>query len=382
MIVGFVLLSLNTRAPFGQVGPLAPVAGLTTTATTLLGVVPPLAMGVSATFVPRLLRRFGENRLFFLASCIAVVGAAGRPFGVSGLVAGTAILSLAIGVINVLIPVYVVSRFPGRRSGAIFGSYALSMGMGSALVALVTVPVARAAGDWRIAAAIAVIPALSALAGSRLMNDGKIASTTVPVSVKTVDQGYLATEKVSRTWLAWSLTAFFGVQTLLFYAMMAWLPSILVSAGHSVGSAGIAQTILIIGISLGGLMSPMIAARSKDQTGLVTLIILLCATGLVGLALEPRLALYTWVPIVGLGLGGGQAIPAVLYAHRGRNHAHTAALSSFAQSVGFAIAATGPVLLNLGHSIFGNWSAPLFIAAAVCILNLSLSWSAGKPRAV
>lgn len=380
LIVGFILVSLNTRAAFGQVGPLAPVAGLSTAVTTLLGVVPPLAMGVSAPLVPRLLKRYSEHRLFLAASCIAVAGAAGRPFGVAGLIAGTFILSLAIGVINVLIPVYVVSHFPGRRSGPVFGAYALSMGLGSALVALVTVPVAQATGDWRMAAAIAVVPAFLALVGIRLMNDGATAASTAPVADKSVQNEPAATAKVSRTWLAWSLTAFFGVQTLLFYALMAWLPSILVSAGQSASSAGIAQTILITGISLGGLLSPMIAARSRDQSGLVAVIILLCAAGLAGLALAPTLALYLWVPMAGIGLGGGQAVPAVLYARRGRDNAHTSALSSFAQSVGFLIAATGPVLLNFGNSILGNWKAPLLIAAAVCIVNLSLSWRAGKPE--
>ncbi|WP_297004589.1 CynX/NimT family MFS transporter [uncultured Corynebacterium sp.] len=381
LIVGFVLVSFNTRAPFGQVGPLAPVADLSSTVVTLLGVIPPLAMGISAPFVPHLLRRLGETRLFLVASGVALAGAVGRPFGVTGLITGTAVVSLAIGVINVLIPVYVVSRFPGRRSGPVFGAYALSMGLGSALVALVTVPVAHLTGHWETAVAVVALPALSALVGSRMMDDGVTAasSSAEPARVPSTGES-AAAPRVSRTWLAWSLTAFFGVQTLLFYALMAWLPSILVSTGHSVGSAGIAQTVLIIGISLGGLLSPLIAARSRDQSRLVAVIITLCTVGLVGLALAPGLATALWVPLAGVGLGGGQAVPAVLYAHRGRDHAHTAALSSFAQSVGFLVAATGPVLLNLGHSAFGNWSTPLLILATVCIVNLSLSWRAGKPE--
>ncbi|POX36930.1 hypothetical protein C3486_31000, partial [Streptomyces sp. Ru73] len=48
LVVGFVLLSLNTRVAFGQVGPLAPVAGFSSGTVTLLGLLPPLCMGLFA----------------------------------------------------------------------------------------------------------------------------------------------------------------------------------------------------------------------------------------------------------------------------------------------------------------------------------------------
>lgn len=372
VLIGFVLASMNTRVPFGQMGPLAPVAGIDAGMVTLLGVIPPLGMGIAAPFVPWLLRRRGDDRLLLLASIVALAGAALRPFGVPGLVWGTVVVALAIGVVNVLIPVYVRRRFAGPRSGQVFGAYAFAMGGGSALAAAVVVPVAQATGRWEVAVATALVPAALAVVGSLMMLDHTAVNT--PASTAPA----VSRAPVARTWLAWSLMAFFGVQTLLFYALLAWLPSVLIAGGTSAEAAGSGQAILILGIALGGFTSPLLAARRPSQTAIMTLIVVLCAVGLIGLSLVPTLSVWLWVPLLGLGLGGGQALPAVLYAHRGTDPGHTGALSSFAQTGGFLIAATGPILLNSMHTVFDTWNIPLAILAVACVLNLALSWRAGK----
>lgn len=373
-LIGFVLASLNTRVPFGQVGPLAPIAGIDADMVTLLGVIPPLGMGIAAPFVPMLLRRAGEDRLLLWASVLALVGAGLRPFGASGLAWGTVVVALAIGVVNVLIPVYVRRRFAGPKAGPIFGAYALAMGGGSALAAAVVVPVAQATGRWELAVATAGVPAVLAVVGSVMMLDARSADPSV------VPAGSVVKTPVAGTWLAWSLMAFFGVQTLLFYTLLAWLPSVLIAGGTSTAAAGSGQAILILGIAVGGFASPLLAARRTSQVGVITLIVGLCAVGMLGLALVPLLSQWLWVPLLGLGLGGGQALPAVLYAHRGANPSHTAALSSFAQTGGFLIAATGPILLNTLHAAFENWSTPLVILSVACVANLALSWRAGSPQ--
>lgn len=52
LLVGFVLLSLNTRAAFGQIGPLAPIAHFGSATVTVLGLLPPLCMGLFAPLAP------------------------------------------------------------------------------------------------------------------------------------------------------------------------------------------------------------------------------------------------------------------------------------------------------------------------------------------
>ncbi|WP_344640888.1 MFS transporter [Kitasatospora cystarginea] len=238
LVVGFVLLSLNTRVAFGQIGPLAPVAHFGSATVTVLGLLPPLCMGLFAPLAPMVRRRLGEERGLLWASVVLVAGAILRMLGMPGLYAGTIVVSLATAVVNVLVPVFVRARFSHRHVGTMMGVYALSMGVGSAIVAALVAPVAQASGgSWQLAIGLAVVPAVLAAAGIAPQARVHRPRPTTPAAAAAAPRRHMA-----RTALAWSLTAFFGIQALAFYTALAWLPSILIAAGTSrscpLGGAG------------------------------------------------------------------------------------------------------------------------------------------------
>ncbi|MFD8783223.1 CynX/NimT family MFS transporter [Kitasatospora sp. NPDC059599] len=371
LVVGFVLMSLNTRVSFGQIGPLAPVAGFSPVTVSVLGLLPPLCMGAFAPLAAGIRRRLGEERGLWWAGLVLVAGAVLRMLGMPGLFAGTVVVSAATAVVNVLIPVLVRKRFPRERVGTMMGVYALSMGAGSALVAAVVVPIAQATGSWQPAIGLAVIPAVLAAAGMtpQLRQPPRPAAGAGPERT-----GH---PHVARTALAWSLTAFFGIQTLAFYTTLAWLPSILVQAGVGRSAAGTGQALLICGVAVGGFAAPVLAAKRADQRPHILVTVLVCVIGFAGLLLAPAGAPMVWVVILGMGLGAGQALPGVLYAHRGRDHDHVAALSTMAQTCGFLLAATGPVLAAALHTATGTWTAPLTALTAVLLVCAAASLPAG-----
>ncbi|NKR28023.1 MFS transporter [Prescottella equi] len=372
LVAGFVLISANTRVAFGQIGPLAPVAGFDAATVTLLGLIPPLVMGLFAPLAVVARRRLGEERALFAAGAVLLVGALVRMAGMPGLIAGTVIVSLATAVVNVLVPVFVRKRFAPERTGVMMGVYAMSMGAGSAVIAALMIPVWRASGEsWTPAIGLAVIPALLALVG------------TVPqlrhASRPDTHAGATAPDrpKVLRTWTAWSSTIFFGIQTLLFYATLAWLPSILVAAGLADGSAGNMQALFIVGVAGGGLVAPILAAASVDQRPHILAIVAVCAAGFAGLLIAPDSVPVVWALILGIGLGAGQAVAGVLYARRGRTPDHVAALSTVAQTGGYLIAATGPILASILHDATGSWTAPVTAFLVLLAVNAVASMRAG-----
>lgn len=372
LVAGFVLISANTRVAFGQIGPLAPVAGFDAATVTVLGLIPPLVMGLFAPLAVVARRRLGEERALFAAGAVLLVGALVRMAGMPGLIAGTVIVSLATAVVNVLVPVFVRKRFAPERTGVMMGVYAMSMGAGSAVIAALMIPVWRASGEsWPPAIGLAVIPALLALVG------------TVPqlrhASRPGTHAGATAHDrpKVLRTWTAWSSTIFFGIQTLLFYATLAWLPSILVAAGLADGSAGNMQALFIVGVAGGGLVAPILAAASVDQRPHILAIVAVCAAGFVGLLIAPDSVPVVWALILGIGLGAGQAVAGVLYARRGRTPDHVAALSTVAQTGGYLIAATGPILASILHDATGSWTAPVTAFLVLLAVNAVASMRAG-----
>ncbi|MGN5634408.1 MFS transporter [Streptomyces sp. AC154] len=406
LVTGFVLLSLNTRVAFGQLGPLAPVAGFSTGAVTLLGLIPPLCMGLFAPLASVVRRRFGEERGLFGASVLLLAGAVVRMLGLPGLFAGTVLVSIATAVVNVLVPVFVRSRFEHRRVGVMMGVYALSMGAGSALVAALTVPVWQAGGhSWELAIGLAVIPAALAAAGiapqlgharvrrpveprtgtrtgtgtgtdtSTGADTGAGGGKSAPVAVV----ARVAVDAGGRG-LVWSLTAFFGFQTLLFYTTLAWLPAILVDAGVARTVAGGMQSLFILGVALGGFLLPVLAAARTDQRPHLVAVVLVCALGYAGLLAAPGAAPALWAIILGAGLGGGQAVAGVLYVKRGRDHEHVASLSAVAQTGGYLLAATGPVAASVLHTATGAWTVPLLALTGALALSLLASLRAGHDK--
>ncbi|SDS88084.1 MFS transporter, CP family, cyanate transporter [Streptomyces sp. TLI_053] len=375
LVVGFVLLSLNTRVAFGQIGPLAPVAHFGSATVTVLGLLPPLCMGLFAPLAPLVRRRLGEERGLLWAGVVLVAGAVLRMLGMPGLYAGTVVVSLATAIVNVLVPVFVRTRFSHRHVGTMMGVYALSMGVGSAIVAALVAPVAQASGgSWQLAVGIAVVPAVLAVVGIapqvRVHRPG-------PRPASPADATTAARPHVARTGLAWSLTAFFGIQTLAFYTALAWLPSVLIASGTGRTAAGTCQAVLILGVAVGGFLAPVLAAPRADQRPHILGTVLVCATGFTGLMLAPTGLPALWAAVLGIGLGAGQALPGVLYARRGTDHDHVAALSTMAQTCGYLIAATGPALAAGLHGATGSWTVPLAAVTAALLLGGALSSRAG-----
>ncbi|MCL2535232.1 MAG: MFS transporter [Nocardiaceae bacterium] len=375
LVVGFVLVSANTRVAFGQIGPLAPVAGFAPSTVTLLGLIPPLVMGLCAPFAAPARRRLGEENALFVASVVLLFGAFVRMAGTTGLLVGTAVVSAATAIVNVLIPVLVRKRFAPNRIGVMMGVYALSMGAGSALVTASMIPIWRASGEsWVPAIGLAIVPATLALIGIAPQARRRHNSA---MPVRTTERGVL------RTWLTWSLTVFFGIQTLLFYATLAWLPSILVAAGVAETTAGNMQALFIAAVAVGGLIAPILAGMAVDQRPHIIAIVAVCAVGYVGLLAAPDVAPAAWAVVLGIGLGAGQAVAGVLYAHRGRTPDHVAALSTVAQTFGYVLAATGPVLATALHGLTGSWTAPILAFVALLAVNAVASLRAGhngRPR--
>lgn len=379
LVTGFVLLSLNTRVAFGQLGPLAPVAGFGTGTVTLLGLIPPLCMGLFAPLAAVVRRRFGEERGLFGASVLLLAGTVVRMLGLPGLYAGTVLVAVATAVVNVLVPVFVRSRFSHRRVGVMMGVYALSMGAGSALVAALTVPVWQAGGhSWELSIGVAVIPA--ALAAAGIVPQLGHARRRRPAGPAAGRPSRVPVRDTGGRGLVWSLTAFFGFQTLLFYTTLAWLPAILVDAGVNRTAAGGMQSLFILGVAAGGFLAPVLAAARADQRPHLVGIVLVCALGYTGLLTAPATAPALWAAVLGAGLGGGQAVAGVLYVKRGRDHEQVAALSAVAQTGGYLLAATGPVAASVLHTATGTWTVPLLALLGALGLSLAAALRAGHDK--
>ena len=50
-----------------------------------------------------------------------------------------------------------------------------------------------------------------------------------------------------------------------------------------------------------------------------------------------------------------------------------------AQSIGYIVAATGPLLFGSLFDLTGNWSYPLLMLLVIAMLKLAMGWGAARP---
>jgi len=144
-----------------------------------------------------------------------------------------------------------------------------------------------------------------------------------------------------RSPLAWAVTAFFGLQAFVAFAVMGWLPQVLMDAGTSRGDAGLLLGLLSIVALPISLVVPPLATRRGSQSGWIVGLSICGFVGAGGFLLAPGLAPLLWTVLLGLGMTMFSLALTVI-ALRARDRADTAALSGMAQGQWPAVSPGAP----------------------------------------
>src|SRR6185369_48004 len=295
--LGVILIAANLRPTVTSVAPLLPQIrldlGLSSTAASLLTATPVLCFGLLAPFAPRIAERLGMERTLGLVLLTIAVGLVAR-VGPSSLTlfGGTIVAGGAIAVGNVLLPALVKRDFPSR-AGAITGAYTMALQISAAVAAGVSVPIAAAFGGWRAGLAVWAVPALLTL----LIWAPQLRSRTLPVAEAAAG----SIGALLRTPLAWQVTLFFGLQSLGFYAVVSWLPTIYQDAGFSASDAGLLLSVSTLAGAPAALIMPSIASRAHDQRWHAVAVCALIGAGLLGVILAPLSLPWLWAILIGIG---------------------------------------------------------------------------------
>ncbi|HEV7899307.1 MAG TPA: MFS transporter [Planosporangium sp.] len=375
--LAIALVAANLRPALASVGPvLADLRAdlhLSGIEAAILTAVPVLCLGALAATAPTLARRWGMEPV--IAAVLAVIGAAlllRVSGGVVVLFAGTVVVSGAIAIANVLLPAVIKRDFAGH-GGAMMGVYSMALSGSAAIAAGATVPIGSVVGHgWRGALGSWALPAAIAF----------VAWLPFTRSRHTPPVGAPGGGSLLRDRLAWQVTLFFGLQSLSFYAVLAWLPSVYRDHGYSPAAAGLMLSVsALIQIPV-ALVLPHLASRLADQRVLAAGCTLLTAAGLVGVLLAPTTAPYLWMMLVGVGQGAAFAVGLTLFVLRTRTTADTARLSAMAQTFGYLVAAGGPLLVGAVHDAARSWTPALALLLLLAVPQLVNGLLASRPRYV
>lgn len=376
-VVSLFLLALNLRPAITAVGPLVgsiqDTTGLSAAALGFLSSLPLLAFSAFAPLA-KFGRRFGIERTVAIAMLMLAVGIVVRSGGsTAALFAGTVVLAAGIAVGNVLTPSIIKRDYP-ERVGPLTTIYALILALSAAMASGLAVPSERALpGGWRSALAIWAVPAaIAAVLWAR-------AFLRPHRSAPPVDDS--AAVSVWRSPLAWCVTGFMGLQSLCFYVSIAWLPKVFQDGGYDAAVAGLLITGFQVVSIVAGVLMPRLLSLRKDQSALAAAASLGIAIGVLGLLVFPRWTV-AWVALAGFGSGVSFPLALAFIGLRSTDHHQAASLSLMSQSMGYLLAASGPLLFGWAHDLSGGWTLPLGGFAACAAIQAIVGYKAGRNRTV
>ena len=389
LVVAVAAAGFNLRTAITSLPPLFPnlqtQLHLSTATLSLLAATPVICFGVVSAFAAWLKRRYGEELVLLVALVLLTAGLLLR--GVAPevmLFPGTVLAASSIAVLNVLLSSLAKRRWP-ERAGLLIGIYLTMLSLGAILSSLLSVPLYRhsggsvrlALGVWAIPAALAALLWLPQL---RYRAAGPVLAGTAPaVGGEPGPAASAVGVKVYRYALTWEVTAFMGLQSLLYYAALSWLPTIFQDRGASAVTAGNLLALLGVGNLATSLVVPVLAHRRPSQRALVVPSLIGTAAGLSGCLWAPLGLAPFWVLVLGVSQGSCLGLAIFFMLARAPDAGVAASLSAFSQSVGYLVASVGPLMVGLLHSATGSWNIPVALLLVLCAAELATGLLAGRP---
>ncbi len=350
--------------------------GLSLGAISLLTAIPLICFGLAAPLgiSPQARSRSPEVVILFflvlLTLALAIRILAGWPV----LFAGTIVIGIAIAALNVLVPVVIKRDFQSKIT-TIMPVYTSVLAVAATLSAALSVPISNATThNWRGGIGFFAIPGLIAIA---LWAPFVYHRRNDPIPKH---EGHAEINRaLRRDPIAWSVTLFFGIQSLAFYSVVAWLPKTFIDAGYSAARAGGMLAISTAVSVPSSLLLPFFFGRGLDQRRMVVITTSFTLSGFLGMSIAPMSAPILWVILLGLGQASFST-SLVIMTLRARNAAETAPLSSMTQGIGYLIAALGPIALGFINQYVGGWRIPYVLLILLVIFQMAIGLKAGKPR--
>ncbi|MDG0837340.1 MFS transporter [Staphylococcus equorum] len=385
VIIAIVFIASTLRAPLTSVGPVVEeikqvmeignsVAGILTT-------IPLIIFAIVSPLVSKVTSRLTMSRTIFYSTILLIIALLLRIAGDFNLfIIGTFLLGIAIAFGNVVLPSYVKWYFPmqiGLATGIYSGTMNFTAGLGGGL----SFPLSEMSPiGFRLSLSFWIIFGVIAL----LLWIPK-ARTGAKLEQETVDQSKLEPSKkvnVVKSKLAWMVALTMGFQSMVFYTMVAWVPSILIDRGLEPTTAGYLLMLNQFSQVPMTFIFPIVASKLKDQRILVVIITVLFLIGFSLFFTQSLVLLIIGIVIAGLAMGACFSLCMTFFSIRAHTSEGSISLSGFGQSVGYLIAAIGPFLIGYLYDATGSWNSGIVALIIMSILIFIFGYPAAKNKVV
>ena len=370
-VLGIVLIGTVLRSPFTALptilGDIAQGLGVEVSSLGILTSLPLLMFALFSAFASRLAQKIGLEHLFTYCLLLLTIGSVIRIFNLPLLYLGTLIIGASIAIFNVLLPSMIQANQPQKIS-LLTTLYVTAMGISTAIASYLSVPITQAS-SWK--GLILVLSFLCLVTLLVWLPNHRHNHHLESQKEKQVKENILKSKDV------WAIIIFGGLQSLLFYTSMTWLPTMAVSAGISNNDVALLASIFSL-ISIPFSMTvPSLTTRLSDGHRRIMLAII-SFSGMTGIAmlLYPTNNFLYWLVVhLLIGTACSALFPylMVCFSLKTSSPENTAQLSGLAQTGGYILAAFGPTLFGYSFDLFQSWiPAVLALLAIDIIMTVSL----------
>ena len=370
-ILGIVLIGTVLRSPFTALptilGDIAQGLGVEVSTLGILTSLPLLMFALLSAFTSRLAQKIGLEHLFTYCLLLLTIGSVIRIFNLPLLYLGTLIVGASIAIFNVLLPSMIQANQPQKIS-LLTTLYVTAMGISTAIASYLSVPITQAS-SWK--GLILVLSFLCLVTLLVWLPNHRHNHYLEGQHEKKSKENTLKSKSV------WAIIVFGGLQSLLFYTSMTWLPTMAISAGLSNSDAALLASIFSL-ISIPFSMTiPSLTTHLSDGHRQIMLAIISIA-GMIGISmlLYPSNNFLYWLAahlLIGTACSALFPYLMVCFSLKTSSPEKTAQLSGLAQTGGYILAAFGPTLFGYSFDLFQSWiPAVLALLAIDIIMTVSL----------
>ncbi|HFH1993957.1 TPA: CynX/NimT family MFS transporter [Streptococcus pneumoniae] len=352
-VPGIILIGVSLRTPFTVLpiilGNISQGLEVEVSSLGVLTSLPLLMFTLFSPFSTQLAQKIGLEHLFTYSLFFLTIGSLIRLINLPLLYLGTLMVGASVAVINVLLPSLIQANQP-KKIGFLTTLYVTSMGIATALASYLAVPITQAS-SWK---GLILLLTLLCLATFLVWLPNHRYNHRLAPQTKQKSQ-----IKVMRNKQVWAIIIFSGFQSLIFYTVMTWLPTMSIHAGLSSHEAGLLTSILsLISIPFSMTIPSLTTSLSTRNRQLMLTLVSLAGVVSISMLFFPINNFIYWLAIhLLIGTATSALFPYLMVNFSLKTSApeKTAQLSGLSQTGGYILAAFGPTLFGYSFDLFHSW---------------------------
>ncbi len=359
VLLALLLVALNLRPALASLGPVLEsvrsdlhlsygMAGLLTS-------LPVICIGLFAPAAIPLKRRYGGRLTILGATLIIGIATLLRlHVSVMAQLGSTLLIGVCLAILSPLLNMYIKQEFPAS-STRISSWVATALCLGAAIGASGTAPLSEYLG-WPMALASWALLAFVAAGYWQHVTAG------MP-PVMTAQRTSPLPWGQPRAWL---LILVFGLHSLVFFALLAWLAPAYISLGLGAARAGQLLGVFTLLQLAGTLLVSLLSSEPRDRRPALVLGGSCTVAGLLGAWFAPLSVPVLWMSLLGAGTAGLFALALILPLDYSESAEAAGSWTAMMCSGGYLISALGPYACGVLRDATGSYRS---VFAALCVIS-------------